>query len=59
MEDYLGNLFTKANENIERLLQRIFGQNLNDDILDKTLEQMKFSGFNPDPDFDHSAITRL
>jgi hypothetical protein len=59
METYLTDIFKGVESRIDRLAQRVFGFNLDDKILDETLEQMKFTGFNPDPQFDHSPITRL
>jgi hypothetical protein len=49
MEKHLSDVFTGTNERLERLLSRLFGRNLDDTILDEVLEQMKFSGFDPNP----------
>ena len=58
MESYLENLFTSANKKIEELLLALFGRG-DAKVIDEVLEQMKFSGFNPDPQIIHDPISRL
>jgi len=40
MESYLRNIFTETNNQLERLLQRVMGGNLEDQILEEVLGQL-------------------
>ncbi|KAF2748451.1 hypothetical protein M011DRAFT_349716 [Sporormia fimetaria CBS 119925] len=59
MSDYLNSIFVKTEENVARLLLRLFGEDTEDKILDDTLKSMSDLGFSTGSSNEKSAIIRF